>query len=81
MSLRLSRHLRATGTVGTTGLSQCTQRMPVRIQRKRANGTWAVVTDVMSRADGPFGMNINDRKGKYRAVALRTAANEGDICG
>ncbi len=81
VSLQLSRHLVAKGSVtATDGFSACEQSVPVRIQRRRS-GRWHTVGGTLTRMDGSYRIRIGDRSGKYRARATRTSLASGDICG
>ena len=67
ISLRLRRHLRATGLVTVLDLvGQCRAAVPVQIQR-RAAGRWRTLKSVTTKGDGTFSTSVPDRGGRYRA--------------
>lgn len=70
-SLRLRRHLKAIGALGTDGLVRCVDNMRVKIQRKNRAGAWKTVGTARTNAVGDFKLDIADRRGKYRAKAIR----------
>jgi IPT/TIG domain-containing protein len=81
-TLHLVRHLVARGTVTSTdGFAACTSNVGVRIQRRRAGGSWRTVGTDQTNDLGGYRERIPDRVGLYRAVAVRETLNAGaDIC-
>jgi hypothetical protein len=69
--LVLERHLTASGAVGLAGWGDpdCIDSVPVRLQRRRANGSWATVASVTTDEAGLWSTNVRDRSGRYRALA------------
>ena len=68
ISLRLRRHLRATGLVTVPDqVGQCRAAVPVRIQR-RAAGRWKTLKTVTTKGDGTFSTPVPDKRGSYRAT-------------
>ncbi len=81
MSLNLRRHLRAGGTVGAEEFPPCEGGATVKIQKRRANGSWATMKTLTASAFGAYGSKIPDRAGKYRAVVPAHNEPDGWICG
>jgi hypothetical protein len=82
ITLSLVRHLVARGTVtATDGFVACTSNVGVKIQRRRADGSWRTVGTDQTNDLGGYRERIPDRVGLYRAVAVRESLNAGaDIC-
>jgi len=81
LSLRLARHLVASGAVHVTDrFTACGQNVPVRIQRL-VSGTWRTIAKVLTANDGSYRTRVADRVGKYRARAIRRVLGNGDVCG
>src|SRR6266508_5053237 len=82
ITLSLVRHLVARGTVtATDGFAACTSNVGVKIQRRRADGSWRTVGTDQTNDLGGYRERIPDRVGVYRAVAVRESLNAGaDIC-
>jgi hypothetical protein len=82
ITLNLVRHLVARGTVtATDGFAACTSGVTVKIQRRRADGTWRTVETDQTNDIGGYRQRIPDRVGRYRAVAVRESLNAGaDLC-
>ena len=82
ITLSLVRHLVARGTVTSTdGFAACTSNVGVKIQRRRADGSWRTVGTDQTNDLGGYRERIPDRVGLYRAVAVRETLNAGaDIC-
>jgi hypothetical protein len=82
ITLSLVRHLVARGTVtATDGFAACTSGVGVKIQRRRADGSWRTVGTDQTNDLGGYRERIPDRVGLYRAVAVRESLNAGaDIC-
>jgi len=82
ITLSLVRHLVARGTVtATDGFAACTSNVRVKIQRRRADGSWRTVGTDQTNDLGGYRERIPDRVGLYRAVAVRESLNAGaDIC-
>jgi hypothetical protein len=82
ITLNLVRHLAGRGTVtATDGFAACVSGMTVKIQRRRADGTWRTVETDQTNDFGGYRARIPDRVGLYRAVAARVSLSAGaDIC-
>ena len=82
ITLSLVRHLVARGTVtATDGFAACTSDVRVKIQRRRADGSWRTVGTDQTNDVGGYRERIPDRVGLYRAVAVRESLSGGaDIC-
>lgn len=82
ITLSLVRHLVARGTVtATDGFAACTSNVTVKIQRRRADGSWRTVGTAQTNDLGGYRERIPDRVGLYRAVAVRESLSAGaDIC-
>jgi hypothetical protein len=82
ITLNLVRHLVARGTVtATDGFAACTSGVTVKIQRRRADGSWRTVETDQTNNFGGYRERIPDRVGRYRAVAVRESLNGGaDVC-
>jgi hypothetical protein len=65
----------------TDGFAACTSNVGVKIQRRRADGSWRTVRTDQTNDLGGYRERIPDRVGRYRAVAVRESLNAGaDIC-
>jgi len=82
ITLSLVRHLVARGTVtASDGFAACTSNVGVKIQRRRADGSWRMVGTDQTNDLGGYRERIPDRIGLYRAVAVRESLSGGaDIC-
>ena len=83
ISLELSRHLTAEGYVvnnDSTIPAECFADVPVKIQRK-VGDNWRGVGTTNSDGVGFYKKTVNDKNGKYRAVALAFELSEGEVCG
>ena len=82
ITLNLVRHLVARGTVtATDGFAACTSNVSVKIQRRRADGSWRTVETDQTNDFGGYRARIPDRVGLYRAAAVRESLSGGaDIC-
>lgn len=68
-------------TLDGAGFAGCTKKVPVKVQRK-VRGGWATVKQVDTRNTGKYKVVFNDRKGRYRAVAVRVEKAQGmEVCG
>jgi hypothetical protein len=80
VSLRLSGHLIASGTVRTPdGAAQCLAGRTVDVQRSVNSGWNTVGSDVTGNA-GSYRIHLNDREGRYRAVVRRATLANGETC-
>ncbi len=80
LSLSLSRHLTAQGSVTVIGrFPLCRQRVPVRIERRRGN-RWVVVRTAKTNSAARYSIGLPDRPGTYRAVALPMRRSQNDLC-
>lgn len=67
-------------TVEDGGFAGCAKRVPVKVQKK-VRGGWATVKQVDTRKTGKYKVLMKDRKGLYRAVAVRVEKKDGmEIC-
>ena len=80
VTLNLRRHLRARGRVTATPDSfvGCTDRVPVKIQRKKG-GNWKTVKSATTNSSGVFSTRVADKPGTYRALA-QAVTTGGDKC-
>ena len=69
LSLNLRKHLRAKGLLNASGPAGCEDGRKVRVQKRRANGTWKTLRNATTNNSARFSVSIPDRPGKYRALA------------
>jgi hypothetical protein len=81
VTLALKKHLVASGTVKVKdGFNACRGNVTVKIQRLK-NGAWTGVGSDKTSGNGDYKVNLNDKTGKYRAIAKKKTLNGGDdIC-
>jgi hypothetical protein len=81
VTLTLRESLVATGTITVAdGFSACRSNVTVKIQHLK-NGSWETVGTDRTDGRGRYSKHLEDRKGKYRAIAKKKAMNGGDdIC-
>jgi len=81
VNLKLSGQLTASGTVKVAdGFNACRSHVTVKIERMK-NGSWIVVGSDQTTSDGKYKKVVEDKSGKYRAVAKKKTLNGGDdIC-
>jgi len=80
ISLSLGGSLRASGAIVVTdGTSACGQLVPVKIQRRTADG-WKTVGSGFTTASSSYAIHVPDKDGKYRTIAIRSVLDSGDIC-
>jgi IPT/TIG domain len=81
VTLKLKKSLVATGTITVAdGFSACRSKMTVTIQHLK-NGSWETVGRDRTDGRGRYSEHLEDRNGKYRAIAKRKTMNGGDdIC-
>lgn len=81
VTLKLKESLVATGTITVAdGFSACRSNVTVKIQHLK-NGSWETVGTDRTDGRGRYSEHLEDRKGKYRAIAKKKAMNGGDdIC-
>jgi len=81
VTLNLKGQLTATGTVKVKdGFNACRSGVTVKIQRLK-NGAWQTVGTDKTTGNGKYSKNIEDKSGKYRAIAKKKKLNGGDdIC-
>ncbi len=81
VSLRLSGHLAALGSVSVSdGFANCRRSVIVKIQRL-ISGAWQAVAKTRTANDGSYRIGLPDKNGKYRARAPRVTLPSGNICG
>jgi len=81
VTLNLKGQLTATGKVTVAdGFNACRSGVTVKIQRLK-NGVWKTVGSDQTSGNGKYSKNIEDKSGKYRALAKKKTLNGGDdIC-
>jgi hypothetical protein len=81
VTLSLKGQLTASGTVKVKdGFNACRSGVTVKIQRLK-NGAWQTVGTDKTTGNGKYSKNIEDKSGKYRAIAKKKKLNGGDdIC-
>jgi len=81
VTLALKKHLVASGTVKVSdGFNGCRSNVTVKIQRLK-NGAWTGVGSDKTSGNGDYKVSLNDKTGKYRAIAKKKTLNGGDdIC-
>jgi hypothetical protein len=69
--LILERHLRASGAVALAGWGDagCVASVPVKLQRRRADGSWATTATFTTDEGGLWSRTLRDRAARYRALA------------
>lgn len=77
----LERHLRASGAVALAGWGDddCVAGVPVRVQRRRADGSWATVKTVQTDETGLWSTAVGDRAARYRALAPQVTKGQA-VC-
>ena len=81
MTLALREQLIASGvvTVGD-GFNACRSHVTVKIQRLN-NGVWKTVGSDQTTSAGKYSKSLEDKSGKYRAIAKKKVLNGGnDVC-
>lgn len=77
VELGLGRHLVARGRVDAPDeAAHCYDDVDVDVQR-RASGGWRTVATVTTKSGGSFRVRLEDRPGRYRAIAPETAPGAG----
>ncbi len=81
VTLQLKKSLIASGTVNVAdGFNACRSGVTVKIQRLK-NGNWKTVGTDVTSSSGKYKKALEDRSGKYRALAKKVVLNSGnDIC-
>jgi hypothetical protein len=81
VTLALKKHLVASGTVKVKdGFNACRGNVTVKIQRLK-NGAWVNVGTDQTTGNGKYKETLDDKTGKYRAVAKKKTLNGGDdVC-
>ncbi len=79
VSLRLSGHLVASGSVGSNGAPECRAGRTVDVQRSTNSGWNTVGSDVTGNAGG-YRISLSNREGRYRAVVRRETLVNGETC-
>jgi hypothetical protein len=81
VNLKLKGSMTASGTVKVAdGFNACRSNVTVEIQRLK-NGTWTKVGSDKTTSDGKYKKALEDKSGKYRAIAKKKTLNGGnDIC-
>jgi len=78
VTLNLKGQLTATGKVTVAdGFNACRSGVTVKIQRLK-NGVWKTVGSDQTSGNGKYSKNIEDKSGKYRALAKKKTLNGGD---
>jgi hypothetical protein len=78
---QLLKQLIASGRVtATDGFAACASNVTVKIQRF-FSGAWHTVGTDKTSSNGSWSKSVNDKVGKYRAIASKVALNGGDdVC-
>jgi hypothetical protein len=77
----LKRHLVVQGRLTSgTGPSDCKAFVPVKIQRRRVDGTWSTVATDNTDSAGFFSKRIPDTTGRYRARVVMLQMSETERC-
>jgi len=82
ISLKLKDKLVAKGTVKSTedpAFTDCAASVPVKIQRKKS-GSWKTVGKTTTSDTGAYSKKIKNKKGKYRALAVKTTVPTDEVC-
>jgi hypothetical protein len=81
VSLKLKGQLTASGVVKVAdGFNACRSHVTVTIQRLK-NGSWVAVGSDKTTSDGKYKKSLEDRSGKYRAIAKKKTMHGGsDVC-
>jgi len=82
ISLKLKDKLVAKGTVKSTedpAFTDCAATVPVKIQRK-VSGSWKTVGKTTTSDTGAYSKKIKNKKGKYRALAVKTTVPTDEVC-
>lgn len=81
LTLRLQKHLLATGTLtAKDGFLACEGSQPVKIQRLK-NGNWKTLATIQTQVNGNYRTHIGDKEGKFRAKAPKQTLASGEVCG
>jgi len=81
VALELHKHLIAKGNVSAGTFSACSAAAEVKIQRKGSGGNWKTVDTGITSSSGSFKIHVNDREGRYRALASKVVLGGGaNIC-
>lgn len=83
ITLRLRRHLVATGRVSATdGFANCAKTVPFVLAkyRKAANTYYPVGGLRFTKADGTFRVKLRDRAGRYLAAAVESPYDNSNNC-
>ena len=80
ITLHLKRSLIAGGRiVGLEDIRVCADHVPLAVQRKTDDG-WRTLKRVETDDRGRYRVSLRDRRGRYRAVAIRTVEEDGPVC-
>ena len=81
VTLTLHKQLIAAGRVSVSdGFAACASNVTVKIQRF-FNHAWHTVGTDQTSATGQYSKSLNDKDGKYRAIAAKEVLNGGaDVC-
>jgi hypothetical protein len=82
ITLKLKDKLVAKGTVKsteTTPFTDCAASVPVKIQKKKS-GSWKTVGKTTTSDTGAYSKKIKNKKGKYRAIAVKTTVATDEVC-
>lgn len=77
-TLRLRRHLRATGAL-VAEATACRRGRAIKVQRSVPSG-WKTVGSGRSTRSGAYAISIKDRPGTYRAKVARSTLSSGQKC-
>jgi hypothetical protein len=82
ITLKLKGKLTAKGKVSSTEatpFTDCVSGVPVKIQRKKS-GSWKTVGKTTTSDTGAYSKKIKNKKGKYRAIAVKTTVPTDELC-
>jgi IPT/TIG domain len=82
ITLKLKDKLVAKGTVKSTedpAFTDCAASVPVKIQKKKS-GSWKTVGKTTTSDTGAYSKKIKNKKGKYRALAVKTTVPTDEVC-
>ena len=80
ITLVLKKKLVAKGSLNATdGFLSCESQVSVRVERKTSSG-WKKAGKTTTESDGSYKVQLENREGKYRAVAAELAVDQLNVC-
>ncbi|MCI0636134.1 MAG: IPT/TIG domain-containing protein [Actinobacteria bacterium] len=77
VTLKLKGALKLKGKVNVPdGFTECAAGVPVKLQKKKSGGGWKTLKTVTTSDTGAYSGTVNNKPGKYRALAPRTTAGD-----